>query len=71
MSSGDDLELGAVNGASDRTVLVGHKSRPSVDFTANTVFHVSSARGGHRLSPDRDVTAIVGVGNRGGRGVIG
>jgi len=71
MSSGDDIEAGRTTGASDRTILVGQKSRPSSDFVGDFIFEAAPQRAGTRTAPDRDLDGIRGVGNRGGIGVVG
>ena len=72
MASGDDIEAGRTTGASDRTILVGHKSRPSSDFVGNFIFKAAPQRvGGDPQAPDRDLDGIQGMGNRGGTGVVG
>src|SRR5437660_330354 len=72
MASGDDIEAGRTTGASDRTILVGQKSRPSSDFVGDFIFKAAPQRvGGDPQAPDRDLDGIQGVGNRGGIGVAG
>ena len=72
MASGDDIEAGRTTGASDRTILVGQKSRPSSDFVGDFIFKAAPQRvGGDPQAPDRDLDGIQGVGNRGGIGVVG
>ena len=71
MASGDDIEAGRTTGASDRTILVGHKSRPTSDFNGAFIFEAAPAAAGQRLAPDADLDGIRGVGNRGGIGVVG
>src|SRR5712691_2994158 len=72
MASGDDIEAGRTTGASDRTILVGQKSRPSSDFVGDFIFEAAPQRvGGNPQAPDRDLVGIRGIGNRGGIGVVG
>ncbi len=71
MASGDDIEAGRTTGAEDRTILVAQKSTPSKDFVGDFVFKAAPARAGSRLTPDRDIDGVFGIGNRGGRGVVG
>jgi hypothetical protein len=72
MASGDDIEAGRTTGASDRTILVGHKSRPSSDLAGDFIFEAARQRvGGNPQAPDRDLDGIRGVGNRGGIAVVG
>ena len=71
MASGDDIEAGRTTGASDRTILVGRKSRPSSDFVGDFIFEAAPQRAGTGFAPDRDLDGIRGVGNRGGIGVVG
>jgi hypothetical protein len=72
MASGDDIEAGRTTGASDRTILIGHKSRPSSDFVGDFIFEAAPQRvGGTPQAPDRDLVGIRGIGNRGGIGVVG
>ncbi len=71
MASGDDIEAGRTTGASDRTILVGQKSRPSSDFVGDFIFKAAPQRAGTSIAPDRDLVGIQGIGNRGGTGVVG
>jgi hypothetical protein len=72
MASGDDIEAGRTTGASDRTILVGHKSRPTSDFVGDFIFEAAPQRVGvNPQAPDRDLVGIRGIGNRAGIGVVG